>query len=152
MIINNYMNTTTDNQIKSARRESATEKTNDSFSKALSSKMNDCPYGYLAKDGAIEYNGVVFACDPKTNSICLGDVSDPKKVLNVSLPSGGHLKMNINNFGDIPRAAGMFSPEDLNAIMRAIHQYNHCSRKLNEIDENEDEVMELNENQPENDL
>ena len=30
------------------------------------------PYGYLAKDGIIEYNGVIFVCDEETNSICLG--------------------------------------------------------------------------------
>ena len=32
------------------------------------------PYGYLAKDGVITYNGVAFICDEKTNAICLGDV------------------------------------------------------------------------------
>lgn len=29
------------------------------------------PYGALARDGVITYNGVVFQCDEKTNSICL---------------------------------------------------------------------------------
>lgn len=53
------------------------------------------PYGYLAKDGIITYNGVTFVCDEKTNSICLGDLA---------------------------KAIGMFSPEDVNRIMRAIHQ------------------------------
>ena len=36
----------------------------------------------------------------------------------------------------------MFSPADLNAILRAIAQYNHCTRKLNEIDEEENEIVE----------
>ena len=69
-------------------------------------------------------------------------MSDEKKVLNVPLPSGGHLKVNVDNFGDIGRAAGMFSPADLNAIMRAIAQYNHCTSKLNEIEDEEDEAVE----------
>lgn len=95
-----------------------------------------CPYGELAKNGVIQYNGVVFQCDYEHNTISLGDVtSDPKKVLNVALPGGGNLKINVDCFGDIARAAGMFSPEDLNAIMNAIHQYNYCTKKLNEIEE-----------------
>ena len=36
----------------------------------------------------------------------------------------------------------MFSPADLNAIMRAIAQYNHCTKKLNELDEEEVETAE----------
>ncbi|MCR4616773.1 MAG: hypothetical protein K5669_01160 [Lachnospiraceae bacterium] len=31
------------------------------------------------------------------------------------------LKVNVDNIGDISKAAGMFTPEDLEAIMRAIH-------------------------------
>ncbi len=95
----------------------------------------DCPYGSLAKNGVIEYNGVVFGCDPKSNSITLGDVSDKTKVLCISLPSGGHLKVNVDHLEDLSKAAGMFTPEDLNAILRAIDQYRHCMQKLEEISE-----------------
>lgn len=62
------------------------------------------PYGYLAKDGVITYNGVAFICDEKTNSICLGDVSDPKKTINIPLSGGGHLK--VNRGGDRPAIQG----------------------------------------------
>lgn len=78
------------------------------------------PYEHLAKDGVILYNGVCFVCDPKTNSICLGDMTDKKNVLNIPLSGGGHLKVNRANIGDLSKAAGMFSSEDLNLIMRAI--------------------------------
>lgn len=105
----------------------------------------DCPYGNLAQNGVIEYNGVVFQCDPLTNSICLGDMSRPKDVLNVNLPSGGHLKLNVHNFEDIARAADMFSPADLEAIMQAITLYNHCAKKLNEIEEEENEAFDTSE-------
>ena len=37
---------------------------------------------------------------------------------------------------------GMFSPADLNAIMKAIAMYNQCTSKLNEIDEAEAEIVE----------
>lgn len=80
------------------------------------------PYGHLAKDGVIIYNGVCFVCDEKTNSICLGDMTDKKNVLNIPLSGGGHLKVNRNSLGLLSKAVGMFSPEDLNLIMRAIAQ------------------------------
>lgn len=78
------------------------------------------PYGHLAKDGVIEYNGVCFVCDEKTNSICLGDMTDEKNVLTIALSGGGHLKVNRDSLGTLSKAVGMFSPEDLNLIMRAI--------------------------------
>ena len=101
-----------------------------------------CPYNAMAKDGIIEYNGVIFQCDYRRNAITLGDMSDERKVLNISLPSGGSLKVNVDSFGEISKAAGMFTPEDLNAIMRALHQYNHLTHKLYEIEEEEDETVE----------
>lgn len=58
----------------------------------------------------------------RTNSICLGDVSDKSKVLNIALSGGGCLKVNRDNIGDLSACVGMFSPEDLNLIMRAIAQ------------------------------
>lgn len=123
------------------RKTESSEKSS-AFSKILGEKQQKCPYSHLAKDGLIEYNGVIFVCDYKRNSICLGDMSNPKNVLNISLPSGGNLKVNVDNFGDLSKAAGMFSPADLNAIMRTIAQYNHCTKKLNELDEEEIETVE----------
>lgn len=115
-----------------------------SFSEVLreKSERKTCPYSNMAKDDQIEYGGVVFVCDYESNSICLGDMSNPKEVLNISLPSGGHLKLNVNNFGDIANAVGMFTPADLAAIMRVISQYNHCVRKVKEADEEEVETVE----------
>lgn len=113
-----------------------------SFAAILSGEQQKCPYGHLAKDKMIEYNGVTFMCDYKTNSICLGDMSDPKKVLNINLSSGGNLKVNVDSLGGLSKAAGMFSPADLNAIMRAISQYNHFTSKLNEMEEEETETVE----------
>lgn len=78
------------------------------------------PYGHLAENGIITYNGVTFVCDEKTNSICLGDMTDEKQVITVSLSGGGQLKVNRNELDTLSGAAGMFSPEDLNRIMRAV--------------------------------
>lgn len=108
-----------------------------------SQKKDTCPYSYLAKNGIIEYNGVTFVCDNQHNAITLGDVtSDPSKVLRISLPSGGNLFVNVNNFDDLAKAAGMFSPEDLNAILRAIQTYKNCTSKINELEEEKNKSPE----------
>lgn len=100
------------------------------------------PYGHLAKDGVIIYNGVLFTCDERSNSICLGDVSDPKKVINVTLSGGGHLKVNRDNIGQLSKAIGMFSPEDVNLIMRAIHEDTKVQSMQKEIEDMEAGVGE----------
>ena len=100
------------------------------------------PYGYLAKDGVITYNGVAFICDAKTNSICLGDVSDPKKTINIPLSGGGHLKVNRGEIGQLSKAIGMFSPEDVNRILRAIHLDTKLKKKQKEMEDLEDSVGE----------
>jgi len=98
------------------------------------------PYGNLAKDGVIIYNGVCFVCDEKTNSICLGDMTDTENVLNIPLSGGGQLKVNRANLGQLSKAAGMFSPEDLKRIMEAIHLDTKIQATEKEIDDMEASV------------
>lgn len=100
------------------------------------------PYGHLAKDGVITYNGVAFICDEKTNSICLGDVSDPKKTINIPLSGGGHLKVNRGEIGQLSKAIGMFSPEDVNRILRAIHLDTKLQSVQKEMEDLEESVGE----------
>lgn len=99
-------------------------------------EMEKVPYGYLAKNGVIEYNGVIFQCDAKTNSICLGDVSDKKNTLVIPLAEGGCLKVNRDNLDELQNAIGMFSPEDVNRILRAIAQDNKAREVQLELEEN----------------
>lgn len=144
MIVNDFVNLA---QVNSQRTicdvtSAARTENSSSFAEILAEKTPKCPYDHLAKDGLIQYNGVTLVCDYKTNSICLGDMSNPKDVLTISLPSGGSLKVNVRNFGDISKLAGMFSPQDLNAIMRAIYQYNHCVSTVNEMEEEEINTVE----------
>lgn len=96
---------------------------------------NGVPYNYLAKDGIIEYNGVVFVCDEKCKAIRLGDTSNPKNCLNIPLSGGGSLIVNRDNLDDLAKAIGMFSPEDVNLIMRAIAQDAKIQQMKNQIDE-----------------
>lgn len=100
------------------------------------------PYGYLAKDGVIDYKGVIFICDERSNSICLGDMSDQRQVISVTLSGGGHLKVNRDNLGQLSKAIGMFSPEDVNRILRAIHQDTKIQSMQKEIEDLEASVGE----------
>lgn len=128
--------------VKENRREGANAA---AFKDMLLSTMGKAPdkkapYSHLAKDGVIEYNGVTFVCDYKHNALSLGDVSNPKNVIYVALADGGTLQVNRNNVDDLSKAIGMFSPEDVNRILRAISLDAQCQRKLAEIDEERNSI------------
>lgn len=87
----------------------------------LLGKGNHAPYSLMADErGIVAYKGVEFRCDYEHNRLCLGDVSNPKDCITVGLEKGGSLVFNRNNIDDLVRAIDMFSPEDINRIMRAI--------------------------------
>lgn len=96
---------------------------------------NGVPYNHLAKDGIIEYNGVVFVCDEKHKALCLGDTGNPKNCLNIPLSGGGSLIVNRDNLDDLAKAIGMFSPEDVNLIMRAIARDAKIQQMKHQIDD-----------------
>ena len=102
---------------------------------ARAGSMLNVPYGYLAKNGVIEYEGVIFICDERRNAICLGDTSDEKNVINIPLSEGGCLKVNRDNLNDLAKAISMFSPEDIKRIMEAIATDTKCKQMQNEMDE-----------------
>ncbi|MDE5782468.1 MAG: hypothetical protein K2I03_13490 [Lachnospiraceae bacterium] len=114
--------------------------------KAMNTFLNErintdkkAPYSHLADEsGIINYNGVCFVCNNEKQALCLGDVSNPKDVLTIPLSGGGCLMVNRNNIGALSKAIGMFSPEDMGRIMRAIAQDNQCRRKQTEIETFED--------------
>lgn len=115
------------------------------FSDALSADGKTVPYGAMAKDGIIEYKGVIFTCDYENNRICLGDVSDKNKCINIALSGGGSLVVNRENLGDLSRAIGMFSPEDVNLILRALARDKQIQKMQHEIDdmENGEEAQQV---------
>lgn len=98
------------------------------------------PYEYLAKDGVITYRGVEFVCDAKRNAICLGDMSNQKEVLTIPLEGGGNLMVNRNSIGSLAKAISMFSPEDVNRIMRAIADDNKAQDAQEEIEEDTNSI------------
>lgn len=93
------------------------------------------PYSYLAKDGIIDYKGVIFVCDTKNKSLCLGDTSNPKNCITIGLSGGGSLVVNRDNLGDLAKAIGMFSPEDVNLILRAIAEDAKIQQMKQQIDD-----------------
>lgn len=98
------------------------------------------PYSYLAEDGIIDYNGVIFVCDEDKNRICLGDVSDRDQCINVPLADGGSLVVNRDCVGSLMKAIGMFSPEDKVRIMKAVSLDNKIQQMKMEIDEDTNSI------------
>lgn len=130
-----------------ARKQNADNKSIEgtAFEKIIANRKKECPYEYLSHNGVINYNGVTFVCDTKHNKISLGDVeTDKSKVINVALPSGGNFVFNVDNVDDIAKAASMFTPEDLNAIMKAVMMYKHCQEKMQELEDEENSDPEEN--------
>ena len=93
------------------------------------------PYSYLAKDGIIDYKGVIFVCDEERRAICLGDTSNMNNCIRIGLSGGGCLIVNRANLGDLAAAIGMFSPEDVNLILRAIAEDAKIQQMKQQIDD-----------------
>lgn len=121
-------------------------KTEEAIRKKLREELSTdgkAPYSWLADgDGTIVYNGVTFSCDNNTRSINLGDTSNRDNVLSVPLSGGGTLNVNRDNLDDLAKAIGMFSPEDVKRIMNAIATDAQCQKKLLEIEEEKNKIME----------
>lgn len=94
------------------------------------------PYGEMAENGVIEYEGVVFVCDYDHNRLTLGDTSNEKNCINIPLSGGGSLLVNRNNIDALSKAIGMFSPEDVNRILRALAQ----DKKIREMEKELDDM------------
>ena len=92
--------------------------------------------GEMAEDGVIEYNGVVFVCDYDHNRLTPGDTSNEKDCINIPLSGGGSLLVNRNNIDALSKAIGMFSPEDVNRILRALAQ----DKKIREMEKELDDM------------
>lgn len=113
----------------------------ESMESAMSSPKGKAPYSMMAdENGMIEYNGVVFTCDYKNNQLCLGDMSNPDDVIRIPLSEGGCLMLNRDNIGDLSKAIGMFSPEDINLILRALKMDAKVQQMKKEIEEMEDGI------------
>ena len=117
------------------------EKELSTYSAAIPEKGTGAPYSYLAdENGIIEYNGVIFTCNNDKKWLCLGDMSNMDNVIRIPLSEGGCLMVNRDNIGDLGRAIGMFSPADINLILRALKLDAKIQQMKKEIEEMEDGI------------
>ncbi|MCI9532877.1 MAG: hypothetical protein HFH38_14410 [Lachnospiraceae bacterium] len=116
--------------------DTAPQPVSDAAIQKICGKYGGAPYSALAdSNGMIESNGVVFQCDYENNRLCLGDVSDPGKCITIPLENGGCLMVNRDNIDDLAKGIGMFSPADINRILRAISQDAKLRQMQYEIEE-----------------
>lgn len=127
----------------SARQSKVSEvsETKEGFASYIK-KENNFPYSSKAKDGIIEYNGVVFVGDSKSNSLSLGDMSNVKRVIHIQLSGGGMLNVNYDNIGDLKNAIGMFSGKDQGIILKAIAKYHLEEGLAKNAEDEEEEIVE----------
>lgn len=101
------------------------------------------PYSGLAdENGMIEHNGVIFQCDYRTNSINLGDVNDRDNVLTIPLTEGGCLNVHRDSLGQLSKAISLFSPADINLILRAIAQDTKVQQMKHQIEDDKSKIGE----------
>lgn len=117
---------------------------------AIREKNQGAPYSYLANEnGVIEYNGTVFTLNNEKKWLCCGniDLNHMEQVIRIPLSEGGCLMVNRDNIDDLARAIGMFSPEDINRILRAIKLDGKIQQMKHEIEEMEDGIGKSSEEQ-----
>lgn len=119
--------------------------------KKLEEQKSEVPYSYLAKDGMIEYNGVIFVCDEEHRAICLGDMTKAENVITIPLAEGGCLKVNRNNLSELSQAISMFSPADIRRILVAIQQDAKCEQMKLQLDEDSESIGDAPAAEPEHD-
>lgn len=118
------------------------------YPSAVPKKGEGGPYSYLAdENGVIEYNGVIFTTNKEKNWLCLGDVSNLNNVIRIPLSEGGCLMVNRDCIGSLGRAIGMFSPEDINRILRALKMDAKIQEMKKEAEEMEDGIGKSNDQQ-----
>ena len=96
---------------------------------------NKNEYFAMAKDDMIIYQGIVFMCDRLTDTLTLGDVSDPDRCVRVGLTKGGSLLFNRDNAGSLMNALTMFSPDDQERIVKAIQIDNMAQKARKEVED-----------------
>lgn len=76
------------------------------------------------------------------NTITIGGSSNPD-LIHVST-SVGTVIVDLNDMTSLMKCLDLFSPEDINAIMKKITEVKQAREALNQIDQMEDELVENN--------
>lgn len=134
VMIGSVNGTITNNELSVFAMNSAKNKEDNAFVEMIKAKESSVPYGMLDRGGYVEYNGVHFVCDYQNNALCLGDMSEGQDIVSVPLEKGGSLKFNWDNLNELAQAIDMFSPKDINNILRAIAQHTQKKKIEAELD------------------
>lgn len=134
-------------KIQTGQGKHGTVDTADVIRKALNEKPDYMPYAgnhvlknkneyfAMAKDNMITYQGIVFMCDRLTDTLTLGDVSDPDRCIRVGLTKGGSLLFNRDDAGSLMNSLTMFSPDDQERIVKAIQIDNMAQKARKEVED-----------------
>lgn len=126
---------------KNAAGEVFLEEIPEGYHKGIPHKGAGAPYSYLANEqGVVEYNDVVFTLNQEKKWLCLGDMTNLDDVIRIPLTEGGCLMVNRDNIDQLGHAIGMFSPEDINRILRALKLDAKVQEMEKEIEEMEDGI------------
>lgn len=112
-------------------------------------KFMDC---VEENSGKFTFRGIKFGDDAAdcveisvkrdTKELNIGDMSSGR-VISVPLSNGYTLNFNRENIDDISKMLDLFTPEDINAILSAIHEDNIAMSAQQAIEEEESKVIKL---------
>ncbi|MBQ9989517.1 MAG: hypothetical protein IJP31_01030 [Lachnospiraceae bacterium] len=117
------------------------------FAGALGSK--NTYFKYADELGVISYKSATFYCDTETDTLKLGDCSNPANCIQIALTDGGYLMVNRDNIDQLLDAITFFSPADQALILRAIQQERMKKSNLTQMEREKDKVLELVRNREE---
>lgn len=100
-------------------------------------------FRYADERGVIDYNGIIFYCDAKTDTLKLGDCSNVSDCIQISLAEGGFLLVNRNNLNQLFDALSFFSPEDMVRILQVLQKEKMSENSLMGMEQEDDKILEL---------
>ena len=100
-------------------------------------------FRYADERGVIDYNGIIFYCDAKTDTLKLGDCSNVSNCIQISLAEGGSLMVNKNNLNQLFDALSFFSPEDMVKILQVLQKEKMSENSLIGMEREDDKILEL---------
>lgn len=100
-------------------------------------------FQYADETGIIDYNGIIFYCDSSTDTLKLGDCSNPSECIQISLTDGGSLMVNRDNLEQLFDALPFFSPEDMMVILQVLQKEKMADNSLFGAEQEDDRILEL---------
>lgn len=100
-------------------------------------------FKYADERGIIDYNGIIFYCDAKTDTLKLGDCSNSSNCIQIPLAEGGCLMVNRDNLEQLLDALSLFSSKDMLSILETLQKERRAENFFMEKNKEQDEILEL---------